>query len=106
MHPHSSWANVSACACDLLQGKGGSTALNASMQGISFEAMQLFLLYMYTSDPGSLINSWSVEQILTVAPLADRFQVLPLIDACDCALRGAQALEMHRHKHACDINKQ
>ena len=80
----------------MLQGKGGSADLDASMKGISFEAMQLLLRYIYSADPGSFINSLSIEQVEKVAPLADRFQVLPFRDDCDRVLRGAQGSGMHR----------
>ena len=88
----------------MLQGKGRSAELDASMEGISYEAMQLLLRYMYSADPGRFINSLTIEQVEKVAPLADRFHILPFKDDCDSVLRGAQASDMHGASHACGIH--
>lgn len=88
----------------MLQGKGGSAELDASMEGISYEAMQLLLRYMYSADPGRFINSLTIKQVEKVAPLADRFHILPFKDDCDSVLRGVQASDMHGASHACGIH--
>ncbi|CAL8471603.1 g11145 [Coccomyxa elongata] len=68
--------------------------LEESMKGISYDAMQLLLRYIYSADSSDYVKSLSIAQIKMVAPLADRFQVQHLKDHCDRVLQGKVTLSM------------
>lgn len=66
------------------------------MKGISYDAMQLLLRYIYSANSSDFVKSLSIAQIKMVAPLADRFQVQLLKDHCDRVLQGAQATSCNK----------
>ncbi|BDA46987.1 probable protein maternal effect lethal 26 [Coccomyxa sp. Obi] len=71
------------------KGQESDVKLEESMNGISYDAMQLLLRYIYSADSSNFMSSLSIAQIKMVAPLADRFQVQHLKDHCDRVLQVA-----------------
>lgn len=86
-----------------MQGQESIVKLEESMKGISYDAMQLLLRYIYSADSSDYLKSLSISQIKMVAPLADRFQVQHLKDHCDRVLQGAQAIHATELPSACSI---
>ena len=74
------------CTAPVLQEK--VIRLDECMGGVSAEAVQQLLMYMYSPDPLVLITSLSYEQLESAAVLADIWAMTRFLELCDAYLHG------------------
>lgn len=63
--------------------------LDQCMEDVDAEAVQLLLMYMYSSDSITIISSMSMSQLEKATVLADIWAVQRFLELCDALLHGA-----------------